>query len=207
MLRQRIQRIAQLTTGINIRSCSSDVTWSTGEKTHPSPPDCPMGNKGEYPQKLPDGGIQYFGFQYYPRHPDEVDPPYEPAPLHLVTRVRSLQGKPWWEKDVMKKIGLDGKRSQYAVLKNNPENNAHLWKVKHLIQIVPIQLPKDLPEDADPNHCFLKETGEFVYTPHITVNQEDFKEGKEIARTKWPRRFTEKYTRKNWEYPWQLKLC
>lgn len=42
-------------------------TWSTGEVSHPGPKDTPLGNKGVYPYDLPDGGKQYFGFQYYPR--------------------------------------------------------------------------------------------------------------------------------------------
>lgn len=43
------------------------------------------------------------------RFADDVDPPYKPTPLHLITRTRSLKKKPWWEKDIMKCLGLDGK--------------------------------------------------------------------------------------------------
>lgn len=206
MLRQGIQRVGQLTSGISMRFCSNSVSWSSGEKSHPAPLDCPLGNKGKYPQALPDGGIQFFGFKYYPRHAGEVDPPYEPSPLHLVTRIRSLKGKPYWERNILRDFGLE-KRSKCAILKNTPENNAYLWKVKHLVKIVPIQLPKDLPENPDPRHLFLKETGELIYTPHIEVNEGDYKEDEEIARTKWGPIFVCDHVRKNWEYPWQLKLC
>ena len=32
--------------------------------------------------------------------------PCEPHQLHVVWRKRSLVGRPWWEKDIMKKLGL-----------------------------------------------------------------------------------------------------
>ena len=51
------------------RTVPSDqpAAWSTGEVQHPGRLDCPLGNKGTYPKEMPDGGLQYFGFQYYPR--------------------------------------------------------------------------------------------------------------------------------------------
>ncbi|XP_053643123.1 uncharacterized protein mRpL30 isoform X1 [Cherax quadricarinatus] len=194
-------------TGQIKKSETSPVTWSSGELTHPAPLDCPIGNKGEYPQDLPDGGRQYFGFQYYPRFPDEVDPPYDPAPLHLVTRVRCLKHKPWWDKEIMRSLGLDAKRSTVAIVKNIPEINAMLWKVKYLVKITPIRVPADLPDDVDPRCCFLKETGEFLHSKEVQVEDKDLDESPQIAATKWNGEFVEKHVRKNWEYPWQLKVC
>ncbi|XP_071530137.1 uncharacterized protein mRpL30 isoform X2 [Panulirus ornatus] len=213
MLCHSVRRVVWAPITLGVRSKSSkvpemqSVSWSTGEVTHPAPMDCPIGNKGEYPQKLPDGGVQYFGFQYYPRFPDEVDPPYDPAPLHLVTRVRCLKKKPWWDKEIMKKLGLDGKRSDVAIVKNNPENNAMLWRVKYLVKITPLRIPADLPDDADPRCCFLKETGEFIYSPRVKVEDSALEEDPKISKTKWTNLFIDKHTRKNWDYPWQLKLC
>merc|ERR1711874_652851 len=102
---------------------SEKALWSNNEVgANPAPLDCPIGFKGEYPQDLPDGGKQYFGFKYYPRYPDQEYPTdFEPAPLHLITRTRCLKKKPWYEKDIMRSMGLDGKRSDVAVMKNNPE--------------------------------------------------------------------------------------
>lgn len=207
MLRQGVKRISRSAIGLSARSSSSKPTWSTGEVTHPAPLDCPDGNKGQYPQKLPDGGVQYFGFKYYPRFHDEVDPPYDPAPLHLVTKIKSLSGRPYWEKDIMRTIGLYERSSGVAVMKNNPENNSMLWKVKHLVKITPLRIPKDLPDDVDPRSCFLKENGEFIYSPHLHVSEAALKEDENIAKTKWPKKFIDDHTRKNWEYPWQIKLC
>ncbi|KAK3868131.1 hypothetical protein Pcinc_026453 [Petrolisthes cinctipes] len=196
----------KLPTRVDVIPKMKTPTWSTGEVSHPGPQDCPLGNKGDYPYNLPDGGRQYFGFKYYPRYADEVDPPYKPTPLHLVTRTRCLKKKPWWDRDIMKRIGLDGKRSTVTILKNNPENNAMLWKVKHMVKVTPIHLPPDLPDDADPNHCFIKENGEFVYSHAVGVEDAQLEDTTNSA-VKWNQKFVDTHTRKNWDHPWQLKLC
>ncbi|KAK7086392.1 ribosomal protein, L30 [Halocaridina rubra] len=185
---------------------TSEISWSSEEATHPALPDSPLGNIKEYPQKLPDGGIQYFGFKYYPRNPDDVDPPYEPAPLHLVIRLKSLSKRPYWEKDILRKFGLVGKRSDFAIVKNIPENNAYLWRVKHMVRITPLRVPSNLPEYVDPKCCFLKETGEFIYSPHLKVDENRLKEDGDLARTKISRKFVDEHTRKNWQNAWQIKL-
>lgn len=49
-----------------------------------------------------------------------------------------------------------------AIVKNIPEICARLWKIKHLIQILPITFPRGYPEDGDFNSGYLdKHTGEF----------------------------------------------
>lgn len=56
-----------------------------------------------------------------------------------------------------------------AIVKNNPENNAMLWKVKHMIKVTPIHLPPDLPDDIDPKHCFVK-VSIFIVSSHHTTS-------------------------------------
>ena len=34
----------------------------------PRPPETPFGSKQQYPFPTEDGGIQYYGFKYYPRY-------------------------------------------------------------------------------------------------------------------------------------------
>lgn len=191
------------------RTVPSDqpAAWSTGEVKHPGKLDCPLGNIDKYPKKMPDGGLQYFGFQYYPRNPEEKDPPYEPTPLHLVTRVRCLKKKPWWDKQIMESLGLNGKRSDIAIVKNNPENNAKLWRVKHLVKVTPIRLPTDKLDNVDPRCCFLKEDGEFIINPAVQVEDERLEADPKLEALNWDKDFIDRHTRKNWEYPWQLKLC
>ncbi|XP_049794796.1 39S ribosomal protein L30, mitochondrial [Schistocerca nitens] len=118
------------------------------------------------------GGIKYHGFTYYPRFPDFKDPPYEPSKLFMVQRVKALKGRPYWEKNMMKEIGLAGKRSDIVIMKNIPENNARLWQVKHLVKITPITCPNGLPSDGDYSGTYLKENGEFIVTPKLKVPQE-----------------------------------
>lgn len=40
---------------------------------------------------------------YILRHPDQKDPPYEPSQMFMVTRVKGLRGKPYWEKYIMER--------------------------------------------------------------------------------------------------------
>lgn len=82
-----------------------------------------------------DGALLYAGFKFYPRyilifyctykicatnwtfvfrHPEFKDPPYEPSKVLMVERIRCLKKKPYWQKDVMKEIGLDGKVRAYT---------------------------------------------------------------------------------------------
>ena len=46
--------------------------------------------------------------------------------------------------------------SKIAIVKNTPEMNAKLYTIKNIVEIKPIQFPDNLPENADPRHCFLK---------------------------------------------------
>jgi len=47
-----------------------------------------------------------------------------------------------------------------VIIKNTPTNNMRLYKVKHLIEIIPITTPYGMPDK--PENGFLKENGEFV---------------------------------------------
>ncbi|KAJ8937374.1 hypothetical protein NQ314_011922 [Rhamnusium bicolor] len=99
-------------------------------------------------------GIQYPGFKYYPR----------------VERIKPLKGVPYWEQHILKLFKLDGKTNRVAVIKNIPENNQRLWKVKHLIKIAPITYPDGFPEENDTT--YLKENGELKVIKTIGVHNE-----------------------------------
>lgn len=59
-----------------------------------------------------------------------------------------------------------------AIVKNIPENNARLWKIKHLIKIAPITFPQGEPSEEDLHHTYLKENGECIVIKNIdTLNQ------------------------------------
>jgi len=106
-----------------------------------------------------EGGVQHHNFVYFPRHPGEVDPPYEPTKLLMVRRIRAMKRKPYWEIDLLKAFKITERRS-IAIVKNTPEINANLYKIKHLIEIKPITFKYGFPQD--PKQGFLKENGEVI---------------------------------------------
>lgn len=112
-------------------------------------------------------GKKYENIIYYPRTSDHQDPPVEPAKLFRVQRIKPVKGNPFWEKRLLKDLGLDGKQSDFAVVKNIPENNARLWKIKHLIKVTPITFPYGEPTAQDIKHTILKENGECLVTKDI----------------------------------------
>ena len=59
-----------------------------------------------------------------------------------------------------------------TVVKNIPENNARLWKIKHLVKITPIHFPNGEPSAEDVNHTYLKENGDCMVIKNIeTLNK------------------------------------
>lgn len=108
-----------------------------------------------------EGGINYPGFTYFPR-PGEKDPPYEPSKLLMVRRIKPVKYTPYYFRVILEDLKLDDKMEDVAIVKNIPEMVAKLWKIKHLVQILPITFPHGYPEDGDFSSGYLdKHTGEF----------------------------------------------
>jgi len=148
-----------------------------------------------------DGGHIYPGFTYYPRSPEQVDPPYSPSKVFMVQRIKCLKKKPYWDKNVMTELGLNNKRSTIAIVANTPPMNALLWKVKHLVRITPITFPQGIPSDGDVRGAKLKENGELVFVPKLeepTLSdvESDIKEPRIDGET------MQKYLRAKWMKPW-----
>lgn len=127
-------------------------------------------NIGKNLYKWEGEGIQYPGFKYYPKSPDFKDPPYEPSKLFKVQRIKLLKGCPHWEKNILKEFKLDGKLSDIAIIKNIPENNARLWRIKHLVKIVPITFPNGFPTNS--SGTYLKENGELLVAKTLQVQDD-----------------------------------
>ncbi|XP_037659169.1 39S ribosomal protein L30, mitochondrial-like [Choloepus didactylus] len=87
--------------------------------------------------------------------------PQNPHKLHIVTRIKSTIGRPYWEKDIIKVLGLE-KAHTPQIHKNIPSVNARLKVVKHLIRIQPLKLPQGLPTEEDMSDTCLKSTEELV---------------------------------------------
>ncbi|XP_018406700.1 PREDICTED: 39S ribosomal protein L30, mitochondrial [Cyphomyrmex costatus] len=120
-------------------------------------------------------GIKYEHVTYFPRHPNHVDPSFEPSKLLLVTRVKPFAGNPWWEKRMLKNIGFDDEphKNDPVIVKNAPDVCAMLWKIKHLVKIVPIKLPDKLPTPDDLNGTYLHENGTFYVVPKVDPIREE----------------------------------
>jgi large subunit ribosomal protein L30 len=90
----------------------------------------------------------------------DVGPPHM---LHVIYRIKTTHGRPWWEKDIVKKLMLDGKMHQPVIHKNVPYVNKLLNEIKHLVRILPLTFPNGLPyNEADWEHSQINSRGEMV---------------------------------------------
>ncbi|XP_041925343.1 39S ribosomal protein L30, mitochondrial isoform X2 [Alosa sapidissima] len=87
--------------------------------------------------------------------------PEQPHKLHIVTRVRTTVGRPYWEKKVVKSLGLE-KGHTPRVHKNIPSVNNQLKIIKHLVRIQPLKLPYGLPAEEDMADTYLNSKGELI---------------------------------------------
>lgn len=129
---------------------------------------------------------------------EELDKPEErienPAKLFRVQRIKPLKGRPFWEKKILAELGIADvvcismyldlnrisnllsvlilfqKRSNMTIVKNIPEMNNRLMKIKHLIRIDPITFPYGEPTRNDVNHTYLTPTGECIVTKDISID-------------------------------------
>lgn len=58
-----------------------------------------------------------------------------------------------------------------SIVKNTPENNVLLWKVKHLVSVEPITFPYGEPSEEDIKHTKLKENGECIVHKKIGIDE------------------------------------
>ncbi|CAG9783205.1 unnamed protein product [Diatraea saccharalis] len=106
------------------------------------------------------GGIKYpGGIVYYPRNPDYKEPDYTPSKLFRVERIKSTKHYPSWQKKILEEFKIH-EEVKVTIVKNIPENNMRLWKVKHLIKVTPITFPYGEPSTDDINYTILKENGQ-----------------------------------------------
>ncbi|XP_063809437.1 large ribosomal subunit protein uL30m isoform X3 [Pseudophryne corroboree] len=81
--------------------------------------------------------------------------------LHIVTRIRSFVGRPYWEKEVIDELKLQ-KAHNPVVHKNIPSVNRRLKVVKHLVRVQPLKLPYGLPTEEDMSDTYLNSLGQLV---------------------------------------------
>ncbi|XP_047457541.1 39S ribosomal protein L30, mitochondrial [Mugil cephalus] len=87
--------------------------------------------------------------------------PDQPHKLHIVTRVRSVKRRPYWEKETIRYLGLQ-KGNSPVIHKNTPAVNNHLKIVKHLVSIQPLKTPYGLPAEEDMADTYINSNGELI---------------------------------------------
>lgn len=89
--------------------------------------------------------------------------PEQPHKLHIVTRVRSAIRRPYWEKEMVKSLGLQ-KIHAPVIHKNTPAVNNQLKFIKHLVRIQPLKTPFGLPAEQDMADTYINCKGELIVT-------------------------------------------
>ncbi|XP_053695832.1 uncharacterized protein LOC128743304 [Sabethes cyaneus] len=165
-------------------------------------------NYGKHNKKfLYKDGVKINNIYYYPRENGPALPSVEtPSKLFRVRRIKPVKGCPFWEKRILRDLGLYDSNA-VAVVKNIPENNARLWKVKHLIEVQPITFPHGEPTEADINYTFLKEDGTCVVIKEVqSRNVRDERMEAAVNFTKIEERMDgetlKKDSRLKWLNPW-----
>ncbi|KAL3969764.1 translocating chain-associated membrane protein 1 [Sarotherodon galilaeus] len=87
--------------------------------------------------------------------------PDQPHKLHIVTRVKSALRRPYWEKEIIKHLGLQ-KAHVPVIHKNTPAVNSQLKFVKHLVRIQPLKTPYGLPAEHDMADAYINSKGELI---------------------------------------------
>ncbi|XP_072382140.1 uncharacterized protein mRpL30 [Diabrotica undecimpunctata] len=115
-------------------------------------------------------GLHYHGFKYYPKKAVRTDFTTNPPKLFRVELKKPFRGAPYWEKHIVKEFQLDKKVNSYTIVKNIPENNQRLWKIKYMINITPITFPNGFPNITDVT--YLQENGELNIIKNNAVHKD-----------------------------------
>lgn len=88
-------------------------------------------------------------------------------------------------------------------MKNIPEVNARLWKIKHMVKVTPVVFPYGEPSMADVGHTVLRENGECLVTKEIGVPQEriDARAVREANQLRLRKEHIERDCRLKWMNP------
>ncbi|KZC09750.1 PREDICTED: uncharacterized protein LOC107187832 [Dufourea novaeangliae] len=108
--------------------------------------------------------VLYDQVKYHPVKKDHVDPPIVPSKVLMIHRVKPIKGNPWWEKDIIAKLGFREKENKPVFVKNTPEMCIELWRVKHLIKIVPVTTPDNFDAIDDLTEYYAHPTGTIYVT-------------------------------------------
>lgn len=90
-----------------------------------------------------------------------------------VAKVVCIKRRIVFDKLFIRLIVLQKHGDNPVIVKNTPQMCAMLWRVKHLVKIVPIKLPDKLPTADDLNGTYLHENGTFYVVPKVDPIREE----------------------------------
>ena len=102
-----------------------------------------------------------------------IDESKEPHKLHLIKKIKSVFGEPWWVREGLVKLGFVSKiGSEWSIVTsikpNTPEINKILWLCKHCVKVTPIYLKNGAPNLSDVKYSKINlETGELSIIKEI----------------------------------------
>ncbi|XP_022644256.1 39S ribosomal protein L30, mitochondrial-like [Varroa jacobsoni] len=119
----------------------------------------------------------------------------EPSKLFVVQLVKSSALRPYWEKDIVRILGLEESKHEkkmnmrkgvgtYVVVKNTPQMCRMLWRVKHLVRVKPVTFPDGLPTPGVYTNSYLNHSGEFRKHSNFEVDPERLVVNKKFERVK-----------------------
>jgi len=85
-----------------------------------------------------------------------------------------------------------------VIVKNTPNMCSMLWKVKHLIEVIPIQLPDKLPSVDDLSGTYLHHNGTFSVIPKVEPVRIEATEKFMTDSKKLDREYIQDVLRKQW---------
>lgn len=95
-----------------------------------------------------------------------IDPNHKPHELHLIKKIKSLNGEPWWVRTALQQLGFSVAKKKewsvvYSVQPNTAEINNLLWSCKHMVKVMPVIFKNGYPAKSDLGNTKLNlETGE-----------------------------------------------
>ncbi|XP_068124301.1 large ribosomal subunit protein uL30m [Hyperolius riggenbachi] len=142
--------------------CKAVQSRTTGLKLLTEHPALPLVWTSTIRHKFTRSYLPEEAFQPKPEaHEKYGGDPEQPHKLHLITRIRTFIGRPHWEKEVVRKLGLQ--KAQVPVIhKNIPGVNKELKVIKHLVRVQPLKLPYGLPTEEEMADCYINSKGELV---------------------------------------------
>ncbi len=103
----------------------------------------------------------------------------QPHELHLIKKIRTIVGEPWWIKKALKELGFKSYRNHewdvvYKVQPNTTQINNLLMQVKHVVKILPVTFKNGYPVEFDVQNTRLNlETGEVEVVKKIDATMVD----------------------------------